>query len=166
MPLPSTMTPIATNTLASAVNSVTFSSIPNTYTDLILIITYQSSVNCVANLRFNNDSATNYSTTLLNGNGTTAASSRGSNETSIGTVWTGASFNGKLGQVTAQIQNYSNTTTYKTALNRASSGGGEATATVGLWRSTAAINQIDIIGTTSANFAIGSTFTLYGIKAA
>ena len=162
----STYTPIATTTLGSAVNSVTFSSIASTYTDLVLVITYQSSVNCVANITFNNDTATNYSTTLLNGNGTTAASTRGSNETSIGTVWTGASFNGKLGQVMVQVMNYANTTTYKTAINRASSAGGEATATVGLWRSTSAINRIDITGTISANFAIGSTFTLYGIKAA
>ena len=161
-----TYTPIATTTLGSAVNSVTFSSIPSTYTDLVLVIQYQSSANCVANITFNNDTATNYSTTYLSGSGTAAASTRGSNETSIGTVWSGANFNGKLGQIIVQVQNYSNTTTYKTALNRTSSAGGEATATVGLWRSTSAINRIDVTGTVAANFSIGSTFTLYGIKAA
>jgi hypothetical protein len=161
-----TFTPIATTTLGSAVNSVTFSSIASTYTDLVLVIQYQSAANCVANITFNNDTATNYSTTYLSGNGTSAASARGSNEASIGTVYSGASFNGKLGQVTVQVQNYSNTTTYKTAINRTSSAGGEATATVGLWRSTSAINRIDVTGTVAATFSVGSTFTLYGIKSA
>jgi hypothetical protein len=162
----STYTPIATTTLGSAASSVTFSSIPSTYTDLVLIIQYQSAANCVANITFNNDTATNYSTTYLNGNGTTAASARGSNEAAIGTVWSGANFNGKLGQVKIQVQNYANTTTYKTALSRTDSAGGEATATVGLWRSTAAINRIDITGTSGATYSTGSTFTLYGITAA
>ena len=96
----STYTPIATTTLGSAVNSVTFSSIASTYTELVLVIQYQSAANCVANITFNNDTATNYSTTYLSGNGTSAASARGSNEACIGTVYSGAGFNGKLGVVT------------------------------------------------------------------
>jgi hypothetical protein len=160
-----TYTLIASTTIGTATGTVTFSSIPATYTDLVLVIQYQSAANCVANITFNNDTGSNYSTTYLSGNGTTAASARGSNETSIGTVYTGASFNGKLGQVTIQVQDYSNATTYKTAINRTSSAGGEATATVGLWRSTAAINRVDVTGTSGATFASGSTFKLYGIEA-
>ena len=162
----STYTPIATTTLGSAVNSVTFSSIPSTYTDLVLVIQYQSSANCVANITFNNDTATNYSTTYLSGSGTAAASTRGSNETSIGTVWSGANFNGKLGQIIVQVQNYSNTTTYKTIFFSFMFAGEMNQLWTGLWRNTAAINTITITGSGGATFAANSMFTLYGIQAA
>ena len=64
--------------------------------------------------------------------------------------------------------NYSNTTTNKTVLargNRASSG---VVAQVGMWGNTSAITSITIdnVDSASANFVAGSTFTLYGIKAA
>jgi hypothetical protein len=64
--------------------------------------------------------------------------------------------------------NYSNTTTYKTALNRSNQAAGGVDATVGLWRSTAAIDTIRFYANTngSQNFLTGSTFTLYGIAAA
>ena len=64
-----------------------------------------------------------------------------------------------------QFQNYSNTTTYKTVLSRGNNASNLVEAFVGLWRSTSAITAIDI-KTQSGNFSIGSTFTLYGIKAA
>ena len=60
------------------------------------------------------------------------------------------------------IQNYSNTTTYKTALVRYNNGGVIVEGIVNLWRNTAAITQIDF-GNSSANYLAGSTFTLYGI---
>ena len=64
-----------------------------------------------------------------------------------------------------QIQNYSNTTTYKTGLVRANRAGGGVDAMAGLWRSTAAINSI-VITHDTAQFAAGSTFSLYGVQAA
>jgi hypothetical protein len=67
------------------------------------------------------------------------------------------------------IENYSNSTTYKTTLSRINNAGGTtgvgAEANVGLWRSTAAITSITIGGQTG-NLSTGSTFTLYGIKGA
>jgi hypothetical protein len=65
------------------------------------------------------------------------------------------------------IQNYSNTTTYKTALLRSNLATGTypgVDAFVGLWRSTSAITSITILPA-SNNLLSGSTFTLYGIKA-
>ena len=62
--------------------------------------------------------------------------------------------------------NYSNTTTYKTFLMRASDAASITLATVGLWRSTAAINRVDILMSGANVFAAGSSFTLYGIQAA
>jgi hypothetical protein len=67
-----------------------------------------------------------------------------------------------------QIMNYSNATTNKTVIARQNTGGSAsgAAAHVGLWRNTAAITAITIICYNGINFVSGSTFTLYGIKAA
>jgi len=61
--------------------------------------------------------------------------------------------------------NYSNSTTYNTALSRFVSAGSETTADVHLWRDTSAVTSITV-ATSTNNYATGSTFTLYGIKAA
>lgn len=161
----STYTPIATTTLGSAAASYTFSSIPSTYTDLVIIANYTTSV---ANLDFriqvNGDTGTNYSNTYLLGNGSSTGSGRSSNATYVGEYFAvGTSTNGNM--TTINLMNYSNTTTYKTILHRMSSAEKEVTANVALWRSTAAINSVTMF-TNSSTFAAGSTFTLYGIAAA
>jgi len=160
-----TYEPIATTTLGSAASSVTFSSITATYTDLILIgnITGQSSSGGLL-IRFNADSASNYSYTALNGNGTSASSSRASNQTEGSISYTDSTT--VPSSLITQILNYTNTTTYKTILSRANSNYG-ALSYVNLWRATpAAINRIDILTSGGYNLNAGSTFTLYGIKAA
>jgi hypothetical protein len=63
------------------------------------------------------------------------------------------------------FMNYSNTTTYKTALVRGNNASSGVDAIVNNWRNTAAITNIDVIAN-SSTFTSGSTFTLYGIKAA
>lgn len=159
----STYTPIATQTLGSAASSITFSSIPNTYTDLILI----ASVQCTTGgngtcLQFNGDSSAIYSLTLLAGDGSSASSARLASQTSLqsGLVDT------NWGTQIIHIMNYANTTTYKTALGRGNDGG-LLRATVGLWPNTSAINSIKVLSAPNAyNFVAGSTFTLYGIAAA
>jgi hypothetical protein len=117
-------------------------------------------------MRFNSDTGSNYSRTVLTGNGSSASSDRQTSVTSIGTDYNGYFDGSDFNQAKIiQIMNYSNSTTYKTCLirsNRAQSG---TDAIVGLWRSTSAITSITL-GANSLNFATGSTFTLYGIKAA
>lgn len=157
-----TYTPIATNTLGSAASSVTFSSISGTYTDLIIVINGLQNTGGADAFEFNGDTGSNYSYTLLYGDGTVAGSSRGSNLTSVdfGVFYLGTT----QSVATINVQNYSNTTTYKTVISR-SSGGGFVSARTGLWRSTAAITSIKI--SCGANtFSSGTMFTLYGIKAA
>ena len=155
----STYTPIATTTLGSAAASYTFSSIPSTYTDLVLIINPNSTVDNM-NFRFNGDTGTNYSNTWLFGDGSSASSTRGTNRTTIaGTVSSG------LEIVRFQIMNYSNTTTYKSTLNRPDDAANYVGANVGLWRSTAAINSVTILAG-SGNIPAGAMLTLYGIAAA
>jgi hypothetical protein len=164
--MPSTYEPIATTTVGTATNTVTFSTISGSYTDLIIVTNVKSTSTENMSMRFNSDTGSNYSRTVLTGNGSSAASTRQSNVTSIGTdengFFDGSNFNqAKI----IQIMNYSNSTTYKTSLirsNRAQSG---TDAIVGLWRNTNAITSITL-GGNSLNFATGSTFTLYGILAA
>lgn len=156
-----TYEPIATYTLSSSGNGATFSSIPSTYTDLILVVNGSLNTTNYLTLTLNADTAGNYSYTSLTGNGTSASSARGSNN--------GYAFGGQF--TTSQsvaiwhIQNYSNTTTYKTVLNRNNAASGYVDAVVTMWRNTAAINTVYISsGNGSATFTSGSTFTLYGIK--
>lgn len=158
-----TYEPISTQTLGSAAASVTFSSIPSTYTDLVLVVSGTLSANQYVAMRFNSDNTSNYSFTRLSGNGTSAASARGSSET-FGRLSIGNPTN--LFNVIGQIQNYSNTTTYKTWLSRSNIPADFVGVIAGLWRSTSAITTIEFLTTTSDTFAIGSTFTLYGITAA
>lgn len=166
-----TYEPIATQTLASATNSITFSSISSAYTDLILVMNYSSSATSTAfSFRINSDTASNYSETELIGNGTTASSTRYSSQTSgdLGNAITSAT---TLSTNTiAHFMNYSNTTTNKTILWRSNNADKGAQAGVTLWRSTAAISTIVLsLGgsfTSTPTADAGSTFTLYGIKAA
>jgi hypothetical protein len=154
---------ISSQTLASATGTVTFSSIASTYTDLRLIISTKTvSANAATSMRFNSDSATNYSYTRLYGNGTSPTSDRVSSSTVIDVQFIGT---GTFNTTTVDVMNYANSTTYKTALIRWNTAGdtGFTGTNVGLWRSTAAITSLSFL---SANdFAIGSTFSLYGIKA-
>jgi hypothetical protein len=165
----STYTAIATTTLGSAVASYTFSSIPSTYTDLVLVANWaqDSGTQRECAVRVGNgsvDTGSNYSLTELYGNGSSAASYRRSN-----VYYLDIAINTTVGAQNMNIvhfMNYSNNTTYKTVLSRHSSAAQEAEALVGLWRSTAIINTIQLIFEGAVNFSAGSTFTLYGIKAA
>ena len=160
--MPSTYTPIATQTLGSAAASVTFSSISGTYTDLRIVYATTASGDAGNYLRFNSDTGSNYSRTGLYGNGSSAGSNRDTNATGIYGPFTMSS---AITSNTIDIMNYSNTTTNKTCLVRAGAANNSTLASVGLWRSTAAITSVSI-NCDGANFATGSTFTLYGIKAA
>ena len=165
MPAGRTYTPIARQTLNSDAASVTFSSIPSTYTDLILVASIKGSTNDFEILlQFNSDTTTNYSHTFLYGTGSTAGSSRGSNQSAV-RIGSGNS-NTNFDTYIANIQNYANTTTYKTVISREASSGIVVSTTVGLWRKTPeAINTI-LIKRGNGNLVSGSTFTLYGIAAA
>jgi hypothetical protein len=166
--MPSTYEPIATQTLGSAAASVTFSSIPSTYTDLVLIMSAGNATSAPSTqIQFNSDTGSNYSYTVLAGNGTAASSARGSSLTSSLISYFGAPFT-TLGQQTVitNIMNYSNATTYKTLLTRANNATFGTDAIVGLWRSTAAVTSFVLTTSNATNFVASSTFTLYGIKAA
>ena len=159
----STYTPIATTTVSgSSTSSITYSSL-GSYTDIVIISsgTFNTGDNGYA-LTFNGDTGTNYSTTYLYGDGSSAASIRASNASSI----SAARMNTSFGVGITHIMNYANSTTYKTVLTRGNSGA-LVNANVGLWRSTSAITSITVACPAGiSNFVAGTTFTLYGILAA
>jgi hypothetical protein len=160
----STYTPIATTTLGSSSSSITFSSISGSYTDLVLIMNRKQNLAGAyyIGLRYNSDSGSNYSGTSITGTGSSAVSGRDSNITAarVGYGDTG------WGNTIVHIQNYSNSTTYKTTISRNNNPAADLSAIVTLWRNTAAITSIEIISQPSSTLETGSTFTLYGILAA
>ena len=161
----STYEKIATSTLGSAQADITFSSISGSYTDLVIVCNAKGTAAESVRMQFNSDTATNYSSTQLSAN--TGAGTVGSvgfssvNDIRIGYYQNGLSTTDFLPCI-IQIQNYSNSTTYKTALGRSAR---QSVATVGLWRSTSAITAIKLYPA-SGNFDTGSIFTIYGIAAA
>jgi hypothetical protein len=162
-----TYEPIATNTLGSAAASVTFSSIAGTYTDLVLVSVPIVTAATTFAVYFNGSTASNYSATILQGDGTSATSTRVANQTEIRISYAATSRTTNTTNIITQIQNYSNATTYKTLLSRDNAASDGTGAIVGLWRSTAAITSITIIPLTGGSIInTGSTFTLYGIKSA
>ena len=165
-----TYEPISTTTLGSNQNKVTFSSIPSTYTDLVIIIgsaKFTQNGDSVA-MYYNNESAgTNYSYTYIFGNGTTASSGRGSSKPGTQNYINAASTSAtNPGTFIINVLNYANSTTNKTSITRASAADQGTEAMVNLWRNTAAITQIDLQVQGTDNFLTGTTFTLYGIKSA
>jgi hypothetical protein len=164
----STYTPIQTTTLGSAQNQVNLTSIPSIYTDLVLVMSNAGfNAGSSAYIRCGNgsiDTGTNYSDTYLYWNGSAASSGRDTS-TSSGTNFVDIGTN-NYGMGIIHFMNYSNTTTYKTWLARGQSDNQNSYQTVGLWRSTSAINQIQLNVGSSRTFNVGSTFTLYGISCA
>lgn len=162
---------ISTTTLSTAQANVTFSSIPATYTDLVLVSNCGGSSSDYIQIVLNSDSGnTLYSGTYLLGSGSSIQSGRYTSGTGSFIYWIGGSTS--TGTTSTGIvavynfQNYSNTTTYKTVLSKAANSGNTVGVQVGVWRNTAAINSIQIKMAAGANIVSGSTFTLYGITAA
>jgi hypothetical protein len=156
-------------TVGTATPSITFSSIPSTYTDLIVVASVTVATaggNMV--LTVNGDTTSGlYSKTQIEGTGSSAISGRTSGANSIG-------LDSNMGEDTTnpsihilQLMNYANTSVFKTVLHRqaASWTANPGTAArVGLWRNTNAITSITL-SNGGTNISVGSTFSLYGIAA-
>ena len=127
MPVDSTYQAIATNTLGSGATSVTFSSIPSTYTDLVIIGQCGVTNTDYLVFRVGNssvDTGSNYSRTMIEGNGSTATSSGNSNTTKIYVGDTCGIMNNSLNfNFSVNLMNYTNANTYKTFLGRISNNG-------------------------------------------
>jgi hypothetical protein len=159
-------------TVTSATPSITFTGINQGYTDLVLVVSARAAASYPEVAGFirvgsgSVDSGSNYSSTRLLGTGSAASSARTTNVTRVpwDAIPAATSASGNFCTTIIQIQNYSNATTYKTMLIRSNEPNNYTEATVGLWRNTAAINQLQIYAD-AGNLAAGSTFSLYGIAA-
>jgi|688.fasta_scaffold348767_3 hypothetical protein len=162
---------IASTTGTGSSGTITFSSIPGTFTDLVVVAFAKSSLTTTTQvqLTFNSDTATNYSWTRLLGDGSAASSARGSTQSYVEVGYIAGNTGSPSPDLfTLNIQDYSNTTTFKTFLSRWGSMNAAnqyVAAVTGLWRKTPeAITSLTLTAN-SANFATTSTFKLYGIQA-
>jgi hypothetical protein len=175
--MPTTMKLIGKQTLGSAAASVTFSSIPSTYTDLLITYSARSIRSGQRadniNIRFNGSSATNYSYRYLEGNGSTVGSFNGSAQAQLivgySTAATATASTFASGEI--YIPNYAGSTaksvssTSVTEHNGGTSGDAFILAFAGLWSLTDAITSVEVISQV-ANFAADSSFYLYAISRA
>jgi hypothetical protein len=158
---------IDTKIITSTVQAVTFTSIPQTYTDLVLIAAPKCDAQRDLEIRVGNgsvDTGSNYSTTAGWASTSTTGSNRNSSATYMyGNYYAGTTTTAGQNVRTYHFNNYSNTTTFKSMLARSSTASLGVDFLVGTWRSTSAINTISIFPL-SGDIVAGSTFTLYGIQ--
>lgn len=169
-----TYTLISSNVLSSSAASVTFSSIPSTYTDLVLRVsvrTDQASLTWSQLwLRFNGSSAANYSYRNVQGNGSAAFSGSDTNDTKI-VLSLGANASTSTANTFSNneiyIPNYAGTTNKPISAFTAHENNATAaytTATAGLRSVTDAITSVVLLLDSTFQFVSGSSFYLYGIK--
>ena len=171
---PSSFESIATVTLGSNTSSMTFSSIPSTYSSLQLRVRARSSRGAATAdswFTINSDTAANYVAHTLQGNGTAAAAGSGTSQNNIYMNIYGSSLpadtatSGINGTIIVDIIDYASTSKYKTTRTFGgfdSNGSGTIYLSSGLWMSTSAISSLQIYATTG--FVAGSTVALYGVK--
>jgi hypothetical protein len=162
--MPATYEKIATTTLTGTSSTIDFTSISSAYTDLRLVLTYTSTAAfALTRLRFNSNTSALYSNTTIFGDGSTVDGNNYTGQTNIAIDTYGTSTT-RPTLITIDLFSYTNATN-KTVLLTASedqSGSGQVTRAVGLFRSSAAITEINLF-TTSSTYAAGTTATLYGI---
>ena len=172
--MPTTYEPIATTTLGSSAN-ITFSSIPSTYTDLVIVITGTASAANNSNaILFNGDTWGNsslYSLTFMSGYPTAGVGVESSRRTSYsGIVTNPTTTNSSSVPYMQKITIFSyRSSFFKTVLaeqhsNFNGSSGG-VTFTAGSWRSTSAITSVTV-AVADSTYNSGTIATLFGIKAA
>jgi hypothetical protein len=165
MPTP-TYTALANITLGSTASSVTFGSIPATYRDLVLVAETIAGTNQSNLVRYNSDSGSNYTTLVMRGYGASITESLSTTDNVLYITYSGIG-SGQKCLTTLSVMDYSATDKHKAALHRSNYTGTATTfveAMATRWANTAAISSIQFFASTGS-FAIGSTFSLYGIVA-
>lgn len=154
-------------------SSIDFTSIPQTYTDLAVFIsgrTNQSATTSNLLLQFNSDTATNYNSIDLWGNGSAV---QNDNAFSASYIYAGPMLSGSVstasifGNVFAYIPNYTGSNTKSVTIDGVTEDNSTTRYTVfcaGRWSGTSAISSIKIFSGGSANLVQYSSASLYGIK--
>ena len=165
-----TMTHIETIELGSSAASITFSSIPQDYTDLVILVSARNS----AGTNFNNmrvtfnGASTNYSEILLYGDGSSASSASSSAAYLEFQYSNGISTSNTFGNGSIYVSNYTASQAKSVSTDTVSENnatGAIQGISAGLWNDTAAITSITINGEANGGgFVADSTFSLYGIS--
>lgn len=149
---------LASTIVSSSTNAVTFTSIPSSYRDLIIVVTAQTSV--AAQLRVRpNEVTTSMVSVTAEGNGTSTSTNHYGNIGEMGT------FNNMSNDASVQIiqfMDYAQTNKHKMVLMRTNRASAGTSMIVGRWGSTEAITSIQLV-TDGGNFNTGSSFYMYGL---
>jgi len=164
---------IATTTVGSGgASSITFSSIPSTYTHLQIRAISRSTISGSGDgtyVQLNGDTGGNYAYHILIGTGSSVVSV---NATSYTYMYNGdtpgsTSTAGMFGVFVVDLLDYTNTNKYKTirTLNgNDQNGSGSVRFVSGLWQNTAVVSSITVNSFNGAGFAQYTQFALYGVK--
>lgn len=147
--------------------NITFSSIPNTYTDLVLLLTGRFSSGAGFSLIDLNGSSANFSNRVLEGTGSSAVSFVSGNTNYAGALDGSGDTANTFSSTQYYIPNYAGSTNKSISFEAVMENNG-TTAYIDmgalLWSNTAAITSIKLATHTGANYAQYSTAYLYGVK--
>lgn len=173
--MPITYSPITTTTLNSTTSSVTFSSLPATFNDLVIIgqgkANAPTSTLIDVGVRFNGDTSSNYSTVkVFSLSYSSSTQTTAINSVRAETYMDASATNNALGSgFKIDLFDYNTTYSYKNYLNRAAcmtQADRGVFVTASTWKDTAAITSITIYADGGSGFYAGTYFALYGIKRA
>jgi hypothetical protein len=176
---PGAFVSIATATGTGSSGTITFSSIPSTYTSLQIRVLSKATRTASFGsndgyLRFNGDTGSNYAYHYLIGDGSSASAAGGASQTTMRIARIDQSSYAGLSNIMAvgiiDIHNYASTTQnktvrYMTGNDTNNVGDGQINLGSGLWASTSAVNQVEIY-LSGTNFTTSTVISLYGIKGA
>jgi hypothetical protein len=167
--------PIYTQTVgAGGVSAITFNNIPQTFTDLKVLLSVRpsrtaqtwDSVGCI----FNSDSAGNYSSRLIYGGPSGAGSNFGSTTSGLSFISYASSASATantFGNGEIYIPNYTSANFKQVLGDSVAETNGTAdwimALSAGLWRSTSAITSLTVYPVSGGTFAQYSTASIYGI---
>jgi hypothetical protein len=162
-----TYIPLATITLTGSDASITFSSLPTTFRDIVITIngTPADTAYPVHALRFNGDSGNNYLYIGVTGNGSSASSGANTslNYASLGQAFgIGPSTSSNFATI-ASIMDYRASDKHKIVLARNDVPGTGVEAQAVRWANNDPITSINLITSSGAGFATGTVISIYGI---
>ena len=169
--------PIAYTGITANTNSVSFTGIPGTYSSILLVATmrYSNDSTLEADLNINSNTTANvfgfFQARSYEGTKDGAATQNQSSVT-IDAAAASVSNSGNFGTYYAQIDNYANSTKYKSIFFKSSSitidspPDGTLRSIIGtaIYRSNSAITSLTINRVGTGSFVNGCSFALYGIK--
>lgn len=165
MPAVNTYIPLATFTTTGTASQITFSNIPNTYRDLVIV------TNVVASsagpydqaIRFNNDTASGYSSMIIYAAGASASQYTALvNPDRAYLDFYGSATTSQRASSIAHIFDYSVNYKHKNVITRGNRGNSGSEIIASRWKNNAVISSIQYF-LISGSFGAGTTVSLYGI---